>query len=167
MNYAATGRLALVSALFLVTQQALLQAYPGWRTGLDFYLVWLLIVSASRGFSTGLVLGLIGGLVMDAPSNFGLFHTAFYVLPVVIGAFLSSHLVMEYNLLAGLTVLGLLLLKLLLLATVAVTAGWVPGWNCLLQLNYLPLLVLTLVVFVFWKRLAVLMPPLRMVPGGY
>jgi hypothetical protein len=166
MNYAATIRLAGVSLLFLVTQQALLQVHPEWRTGLDIYLVWLLIVSASRGFSTGLVLALIGGLVMDAPSIFGLFHTLFYLLPVGLGAFLSSHLVVEYNLLASLAVCGLLLLKLLLLATVGSIAGWLPHWGYLFHLNYWPLLILTLLVFIFWQRLAVLMPPLRMVTSG-
>lgn len=160
-------RLTLISLAVLVLQQALLLARPEWRSGLDFYIVWLLIVSAARGPVTGTALALLGGFIMDAPSvSFGIFHTVYYLLPVVIGALLTAHLITEYNLLAAMIAGGLLLLKIVLMLLTALIMGWVPGPFYLFKLNYLPLILLCIAVFFLWKRLVRLVPAQRMTGTG-
>lgn len=160
-------RLGLISLSVLVLQQALLLARPEWRSGLDFYVVWLLIVSASRGGGTGVVLALLGGFIMDAPSvSFGLFHTVFYLLPVAVGALFTAHLITEYNLLAAAITAGLLLLKFILMLAVALAMGWIDTPAYFFGVNYLPLLVLSVLVFAFWQRLVRLAPVERVVLGG-
>jgi hypothetical protein len=159
-------RLTLISLVIIAAQQMLLMLRPEWRTGLDLYVVWLLIVSAARGLTTGAVLAVLGGMLMDASSSFNMFHMLFYLLPVAVGALFTSHLITEYNLLASLITAGLLLLKLLLLLLVALCAGWLTSGSYLFGLNYFPLLCMCLLVFLLWQRLVRIVPPTRMIGVG-
>jgi hypothetical protein len=167
MNSRDLVRLLAISTAVIVLQQSLLLAIPEWRAGLDFYIAWLLVVSASRGLAVGTALALWGGFLVDAPSvSFGLFHTIFYLIPVTFGALFTSHLITEYKLLASLVNLSLLILKVVLMLLVALALGLIPGPQWIFKLSFLPVLCNSLLVFILWPNLTALVPAEHIVNVG-
>jgi hypothetical protein len=155
-------RLALVGLLFILLQLAFYTAFPQWRAGVDIYVAFLLLVTATRGPLMSGIYAVGGALPMDALSGeFPVFHMFYYLLPVVLGAVLRSYMLVEFKLLGALTVLGLLLLKIILLFIVGATEGKLDSPVYLLQVNYLPMLFLTGLVLLAWPWMIRVIPTTR------
>ena len=160
-------RLAGFSLALLLVEQAIQLARPEWRSGSDVFLIWLVILSASRGPLIGAAFALAGGLFMDASSgHFAVFHLLYYFVPVALGTLFRSQLIVEYGLLGSVVAAGLLLGKILAMLLVGIMGGMLSGPGYLWDLNYWPLLVSSLVVFVAWRWLVGLARPLKAVSFG-
>jgi hypothetical protein len=160
-------RLTGISLALLLSEMALQLARPEWRSGYDLFLVWLLILSASRGPLLAVSFALMGGFLMDSASgHFPLFHMAFYLVPVAIGTLFRSQLIVEYNLLGGLCTLGLLAGKILAMLLLAWAGGLLPGLSYAWQINYWPLLLASGLVLVGWRWLVGLAQAPRTVSVG-
>ena len=153
-------RLALLGVFFLLLQLAWYLAFPGWRSGVDIYLVFLLLVSSARGPLFGGTYALAGGLIMDAVSGpLPVFHLLYYMIPVLIGAQLRSHMLLKFRFL-GAGVLALLLAgKIAAQLITGVIAGWLPSVWYIFHANYLSLALCVAVVYVLWPWLIGLIPP--------
>ena len=155
-------RLALVGLMFILLQLAFYSAFPQWRAGVDIYVAFLLLVTATRGPLMSGAYAVVGGWLMDAFSGgFPVFHMFYYLLPVLLGAVLRSYMLVEFKLLGALTVLALLLLKILLPFAMASMQGKLDSPAYLLQVNYLPMLLLTMLVLLLWPWMIKVIPTTR------
>lgn len=153
-------RLTLIAVLVLLAQAAFAARFPEWRVGADPYILFLLLVTASRGAVHGGVFALAGGAVMDSFSIlFPAFHVFFYLVPVAAALLMRSGMLLNYSQLAGLTVTGLLLGKVLMQYLIGTAAGWLVGTVPLLDVNYVAILLMGLLTTVAWPRLAALLVP--------
>jgi hypothetical protein len=153
-------RLALLGVFILLGQLAWYLAFPGWRSGVDFYLVFLLLVASARGPVFGGSYALAGGLIMDAISGpLPVFHLLYYFIPVLIGAQLRSHMLLKFRAL-GAGVLALLLLgKVAVQLALGLLAGWLPSAVYLLRVNYASLVLCVALVYLLWPWLISQIPP--------
>jgi hypothetical protein len=153
-------RLALLGLFILLLQLAWYLEFPHWRSGVDIYLVFLLLVASARGPLFGGSYALAGGLIMDAASGpLPVFHLLYYFIPVLIGAQLRSHMLLKFRFL-GSGVLALLLLgKIVSQLIIGIAAGWLPSVWCLFKENYLSLLLCVAVVYALWPWLISQIPP--------
>lgn len=157
-------RMALIGFFALLFQLTLMLSYPEWRVGFDLFLVYILILTTTRGPAMGGTYAMVGGLILDAFSGQHLvFHLLFYLLPVGIGSLVRSHMLIEFKSLGTLVVGGLLLFKVLAELLGAIALGSLDGLSWLLRVNYLAIIVFCGLVYVSWPALVRLMPP---VSGG-
>lgn len=153
-------RLTLIATLVLVAQAAFAARFPEWRAGADPYVLFLLLVTASRGAVHGGVFALAGGAVMDSLSvQLPAFHVLYYLLPVAAALLMRSGMLLNYSQLAAVIVTGLLLAKVLLQYLVSAASGSLAGSVPLLRVNYPSLLLLGLLTLTAWKQLGTLIVP--------
>jgi hypothetical protein len=159
-------RLAAIGLLFILLQLALYLRFPEWRSGMDFYLVFLLLLTATRGQLAAGAFALSGGIIMDSfSSSFIAFHVFFYLIPVAAGSMMRTHVLVHYRLLGTLTVAVLLLIKILSSYAVAQILHWLGSPVYLLRVNYFsPLLVIT-AVYLGWPQLVRIFTTIREVKG--
>lgn len=152
-------RLMGIGALALIIQLAFYLKFPAWRSGVDLYLVFLLLLAAARGPYISCVFAMAGGFVMDAYSGtFTTFHLFYYFAPVIVGSLIRTQLILEYNLL-GTVAIGLLLLgKIWLQIGVAFSMGWIGSLVPIFQVNYWPLVCMCILTMVRWRWLIRLIP---------
>jgi len=153
-------RLSLLAILLILVQLTLWLMLPGWRAGIDLYIVFLLLVTAAYGPLIGGAFALAGGLIFDAPSAYFIaFHLIYYLLPVLIGSHLRAYMLVEYRVL-GTVVIGLLILgKALAQLSWGLLMGWLGSPWFLVRLNYWPLLILVVLIYLFWQPLIKLIHP--------
>jgi len=145
-------RLVALALLALLIQLALYLRFPEWRAGIDLYLIFLLLLTATRGQLTAGVFALGGGIIMDCFSgSFYVFHTVFYVAPVIMGTLMRSHVLVEYRQLGTLCVATLLIVKILVMFGVALALGWIDSPLYLLRVNYWSLLLVIAAVYLGWN----------------
>ena len=151
MSIAEPVRLALLGLLILLVQLALTLGLPGWRTGFEFYALFLLLLAASRGPVLAGVYALAGGAIMDAYSDqFIVFHILYYLIPVALGSLVRAYVLTEYRMLGTVSAVGLLLLKIVAMLLVAWAMRWVPSPVYLFKVNYVPVLAAGLAVYCSW-----------------
>ncbi|MCB1187110.1 hypothetical protein KDL29_08090 [bacterium] len=153
-------RLALIGIFALLLQLTIMLSYPEWRVGFDLYLVYILILTTTRGPAMGGTYAMLGGLFLDAFSGQHLvFHLLFYLLPVGIGSLVRSHMLIEFKSLGTLTVGGLLLFKVVAELVGAMLLGHIDSAFYIFRVNYLSILLFCGLVYLFWPALVNLMPP--------
>lgn len=157
-------RMALIGVFTLLLQLSLMLSYPEWRAGFDLFLVYILILTTTRGPAMGGTYAMVGGLVLDAFSGQHLvFHLLFYLLPVGIGSLVRSHMLIEFKSLGTLAVGGLLLFKVVAELISGMVLGNLDSFMYIFRVNYLSIVLFCGLVYVFWPALVNLMPP---VSGG-
>ncbi len=157
-------RMALIGVFALLLQLTLMLSFPEWRAGFDLFLVYILILTTTRGPAMGGTYAMLGGLILDAFSGQHLvFHLLFYLLPVGIGSLVRSHMLIEFKSLGTLTVGGLLLVKVLAELLGAMALGNIDSFFYIFRVNYLSILIFCGLVYAGWPVLVNLMPP---VSGG-
>jgi len=155
-----TLRLALIAMLVILIQLAFATALPEWRAGADPYILFLLLVTASRGPVHGGVFALAGGAVMDSFSaQLPAFHVLFYLLPAAAAVLMRSGMLLNYSQLASMLVAALLLAKVLLQFLVGRAAGWLDNASPLLHVNYISILLMALITLITWTRLGQIVAP--------
>ena len=152
-------RLALIGIFALLLQLTLMLKLPEWRVGFDLFLVYILILTTTRGPAMGGSYAMLGGLFLDAFSGQHLvFHLLFYLLPVGIGSLVRSHMLIEFKSLGTLTVGGLLLFKVLAELASGMLLGHIDSLSYILRVNYLSIIIFCGLVYVSWPALVRLMP---------
>lgn len=154
-------RMALIGLFALLLQLTLMLRFPEWRAGFDLFLVYVLILTTTRGPAIGGTYAMLGGLILDAFSGQHLvFHLLFYLVPVGIGSMIRSHMLIEFKSLGTATVGGLLLLKVVAELATAMILGHIDSPLYILRVNYLSIIVFCGLVYFSWPLLVALMPPL-------
>jgi hypothetical protein len=149
------ARLALIGLLLLLLQLALIQGFPGWRTGFEFYAPFLLLLAASRGSILAGVFALAGGAIMDSYSNqFIIFHILFYLIPVALGSLVRAHVLSEYRMLGAISTAAIMLLKVVLMLIAGIAMGWLPSAAYLFKVNYLPILFTSSLLYFAWPGIS-------------
>lgn len=147
-------RLAAMGLLLLLVQLAIYLRFPEWRAGMDFYLVFLLLLTGTRGHLIAGSFALAGGIIMDAFSgSLYMFHTVFYMAPVLLGSLMRSYVLVEYRPLAALCIAGLLLLKVLAMFGVAFALDYIDSPVYLLKVNYWSILLAVGLVYFSWGQI--------------
>jgi len=153
-------RMALIGLFALLLQLTLMLRFPELRAGFDLFLVYVLILTTTRGPAMGGTYAMLGGLVLDAFSGQHLvFHLLFYLVPVGIGSMIRSHMLIEFKSLGTATVGGLLLFKVLAELVGAMVMGHIDSLLYILKVNYAAILVFCAIVYFSWPLLVSLMPP--------
>jgi hypothetical protein len=151
-------RLSLIALCVLIAQLVWYLKFPGWRAA-DFYLVFLLLLASARGPIFGGVFAILGGAVLDSfSSQYAAFHMLFYLLPVAVGTLIRSRMLLSYRQLGGGAVALLLLLKVILQLVAAMSSHLLDSPVYLFKVSYVPLILESLLVYLFWERLARAMP---------
>ena len=151
-------RLSLIALALLVVQLVWYLKFPGWRA-VDFYLVFLLLLGSARGPVYGGIFAILGGAVLDSfSSQYAAFHMLFYLLPVAVGTLIRSRMLLSYSQLGGSAVAILLFVKVLAQLITALSMHAIGSPVYIFKLNYVPLLLEALLVFIFWDRLARAVP---------
>ena len=154
-------RMALIGLFALLLQLTLMLRFPEWRAGFDLFLVYVLILTTTRGPAIGGFYAMLGGLVLDAFSGQHLvFHLLFYLVPVGIGSMIRSHMLIEFKSLGTATVGGLLLLKVVAELVSALVMGHIDTPLYILRVNFMSILVFCAIVYFSWPMLVTLMPPI-------
>ncbi len=153
-------RLGLIGLLIILIQLSWYLKFPAWRDGFDLYLVFILLLAATRGSLLAGAFAVMGGLMMDAySSSFPVFHVLYYMAPVAIGGLIRSQIIVEYRNIGALAVGLLILGKILAMFLIALAMGWVDSPMFLLRLNYWSLVLTVVTVFVSWRWFVKLIPP--------
>jgi hypothetical protein len=153
--------MALIGLFALLLQLTLMLRFPEWRAGFDLFLVYVLILTTTRGPAIGGTYAMLGGLILDAFSGQHLvFHLLFYLVPVGIGSMIRSHMLIEFKSLGTATVGGLLLFKIVAELATAMVLGHIDSPLYILRVNYLAIIVFCAIVYFSWPLLVGLMPPL-------
>lgn len=151
-------RLALIALVILVLQLVWYLKFPAWRAA-DFYIVFLLLLAAARGPVYGGIFAILGGAVLDSFSaQYAAFHMLFYLLPVAVGTLIRSRMLLSYSQLGAGAVALLLLLKVVLQLVAAMLAHAIDSPVYLFKLNYVPLLLEAVLVYLLWDKLARAIP---------
>lgn len=147
-------RLALIGLIIVLFQLAVYTKFPGMRAGADFFVLFVLLVTATYGSAVGGVSALFGGLLMDAHgSTYFAFHLLYYVIPVVLGTMFRSQMLMEFRMLGALAVLGLLLIKVILQYITGLATGQIGSFTPLFAVNYWSILLTAIAVLILWPKL--------------
>jgi rod shape-determining protein MreD len=152
-------RLGLIGLLTVLLQLALYLQLPQWRAGLDFYVVFLLLLTATRGSALGCGYAIAGGLLLDAYSGaYCGFHTVYYLLPVAIGSLLRAQMLVQYRFLGASTISLLILGKVIAQLVVALVLGGLDSPAYLFRLNYWSLVLMFVFIYASWGWLVRIFP---------
>ena len=144
-------RLAIIGFLLVLVQLAFYTVCPGNRAGVDLYLLFLFLATASTGPVVGGLLALGGGIMMDLYSvGYPAFHCFAYLVPVAVGAQLRAHMLTEFRLLGATSAVLLVLGKILAQFVWSLAAGRPLTAHHLLALNYWPVVAVFILVYLFW-----------------
>jgi hypothetical protein len=151
MSLSETLRLAVLGLLILLVQLALTLGLPGWRTGFEFYALFLMLLAARRGPVLAGIYALAGGAIMDSYTDqFIVFHILFYLVPVALGSLVRAYVLSEFRMLGTIATISLLLLKIAAMLLVAWVARWIPSPVFLFKVNYIPVLAVAGLVYWTW-----------------
>lgn len=144
-------RLALLGLLVLLVQLALILGFPGWRSGFEFYALFLMLLAAIRGPVLAGVYALAGGAIMDSYTDqFIVFHILYYLAPVALGSLVRSYVLSEFRMLGTVATVCLLLFKIFAMLLVAWLSGWLASPAYLFKVNYIPVLAVGGLVYYAW-----------------
>lgn len=147
-------RLTALGLLVIFLQLAWYLCFPTTRAALDLYPLFLLLATAATGPLLGGSLALVGGVLMDLyGAGFGAFHCFYYLLPVALGSHLRAHMLTEFRLLGTLATVALILVKILAQLVYLLATNRLDSPAALFGLNYWPLLIVAIVVYVTWPKL--------------
>ncbi len=151
MSLAEALRLAAMGLLILLVQLALTLGLPGWRTGFEFYALFLMLLAATRGPVLAGVYALAGGAIMDSYTDqFIVFHILYYLAPVALGSLVRAYALSEFRMLGTLATVSLLVFKIFAMLLVAWISRWLPSPVYLFKVNYIPVLVVGGLVYWAW-----------------
>jgi hypothetical protein len=147
-------RLAAMGLLLIFLQLAWYLCFPTTRAALDLYPLFLLLATAAAGPLLGGCLALAGGVLMDLyGGGFGAFHCFYYLVPVALGSHLRAHMLTEFRLLGTLATVALILAKILAQLIWLLATNRLNSPAPLFGLNYWPLVLVAIAVYIFWPRL--------------